>query len=207
MPDDKDTKGTEGDTGNDKDKKSDDSQAKAIEFDAFLKEQSQEVQDAYKTHTDGLTSALQKERDANKERAVADKKRDDEAAVKKRDADEAERKRLEEQGEFQKLAEQSTTRADKADARVAELEPLTERVKVLEGAVTGMVETAKKDVPEHILALLEAMPLEKQLEYLAKHGEALRKGGDGPEKTPDKDRDSNKITHEEKLKRSTMPRL
>ena len=171
-----------------------------IDFEKWLTEQPDEVRKGYETHTTDLKSALQKEREANKERDQADKKR-------QREANEAERKRLAEQGEYQKLAEEATSRADTAEKRVAELEPMAERVKALEEAMTGMVDQAKKGLEKHILALLEEMPLEKQLAYLAEHGDALRKKGSGPDPTPDADRDNDKITHEERQKRAWHPRL
>jgi len=98
---------------------------------------------------------------SEKAQAEAAKKAADEAAAKN--------------GEWQKLAE----------ARAAELETLRPNLTALEAAkaqlaeyeatVKAQADAAKKDLPAHILSLLESLTPVKQLEWLAKNADALGK--------------------------------
>jgi hypothetical protein len=111
---------------------------------------------------------------------LAAEQRKHEAAAKKA-ADDAEAKKLQEQQEFQKLAA-------KHEERVKELEPtaqLAERYKV---ALTAQLETLRKDLPAHLIELLDPMDVAAQLEWLAKHQDVIRAAppanGGGPPATP-----------------------
>lgn len=90
---------------------------------------------------------------AEQERAEAQRKKDVEAA---------EAKRLVEQNEFKTLAEQRA-------AKLAELEPLGERVKGLEAVIQGVYEAKLKDLPEAARKAVEALPglsVEQKLGWL-----------------------------------------
>ena len=83
-------------------------------------------------------------------------------AQRKKDADEAEAKRLVEQNEFKTLAEQRA-------AKLAELEPLGERVKGLETVIQGVYEARLKELPEAARKAVDALPglsVEQKLGWL-----------------------------------------
>lgn len=112
------------------------------------------------TDTTNLKSALESER---KLREAAEKeakelrrfKQDQENA--KRDADEAKAK---EEGKYQELL---TAR----DERIKQLEPLEAKAERYETALTAHLETQRKDLPKHILTLLDKLDPVDQLEYIA----------------------------------------
>lgn len=81
--------------------------------------------------------------------------------------DAAETARLTEQQEFKTLA-------DKANARVLELEPLAAQVEVYSETFTKMLEARRKGLPPHIVTLLDAVgdPL-KQLTWLEENADKL----------------------------------
>ena len=99
-------------------------------------------------------------------RAQAKWEADAKAAQVKADSA-AEKARLTEQQEFRTLAE-------KAEARVAELEPLAEKVKQYTDALTQMLESKRKGLPTHIVELLNKVgdPLE-QLTWLEENADKL----------------------------------
>jgi len=146
----------------------------AFNLDDWLKGIPDDAKAALKAKQDteiaGLKSALDKERDANK--ALERQQRD--AAKANQDA---EQERLTKQGEFEELAKQFGSRADKAESKLAEVEPqveaLTETVKRYEKALKGQLEATRGELPEHITELLDTMDPVRQLEYLAKHREEL----------------------------------
>ncbi len=101
---------------------------------------------------------------------VADRlKRANESAERKaaKERQEAEERAATEQGEFKKLAE---TRA----ARLAELEPLEATAKRYEAALTKHLDAARKDLPAHITALLDKLPVDEQLDWIAANQEQLK---------------------------------
>lgn len=83
----------------------------------------------------------------------AEKAATDEAALKK-------------QGDWQKLHEQEKKRAD-------DLEPFKAKAERSEAALKKMLENERKDLPKHIITLLDKMDPAEQLEYIAENREAL----------------------------------
>lgn len=90
---------------------------------------------------------------ADQERAAAD--------AKKAQSD-AEAARLAEQGEFKKLAEQ-------AEARAKDLEPHKVTAERYGAALTKLLEAERKDLPKHVLTLLDKLDPAEQLEYIAEN--------------------------------------
>lgn len=84
------------------------------------------------------------------------------ASEARKAAEAAEAKRLAEQNEFKTLAEQRA-------AKLAELEPLGERVKSLETVIQGVYEARLKDLPEAARKAVEGLPglsVEQKLGWL-----------------------------------------
>jgi len=79
---------------------------------------------------------------------------------------EAEQRALAEQGEYKTLAEQRA-------AKLAELEPKAGQVERYERALKAQVDHLRKDLPDHITALLDKMDPAEQLEYLAANRDKL----------------------------------
>lgn len=90
-----------------------------------------------------------------KDRLAREQRKGQEAADKARQ--DAEAKALAEQGKYKELA-------DGHAAKIAELEPKAQRY---EAALRAQVAELRKDLPEHITALLDKMDAAEQLEYLA----------------------------------------
>lgn len=151
----------------------------AFDFDKWLAEQSDEVKGGLEAHTAGLKKALDSERESAKSLKKAQK--DAQEA-----AEEAKKKELTEQGQYKALAEQAQAKLAEFEKKLGETSPLAERAKALEAALEGYVKKEREGLPKHILALLDALPLEKQLEYLTVNREALRASapGGGPPPTP-----------------------
>lgn len=174
---------------------------KPVSFDAWLAEQTDEVKAAYEAHTAGLKSALQSERQRAAEFEKAEKAR-------KAATDEAERKRLEEQGQYKDLADKAEARAKELEGQVTTLQPLTERVTALEGALKTYLDKEREGLPAHILALLDTQDVVEQLSYIAANRAALKppapSGGIPP--TPRAQGDG-KLTDEERRNRAWAARL
>jgi hypothetical protein len=81
--------------------------------------------------------------------------------------------RLKAAGEHQKLAE-------RAEARVKELEPVKERADRLLVIVQARLERERKGLPKHVLTLLDKLPAEDQLAWLDENAEALAKDAKTP---------------------------
>lgn len=86
-------------------------------------------------------------------------KRASEAAKEKAEKEAAE-KALKEQGEFKTLAEQRA-------AEVEALKPKAEYAEQLEAVVRKLLDEQRKDVPKHIIALLDKLSITDQLDYIA----------------------------------------
>ena len=172
-----------------------------FDFAKWLAEQPEAVRKAHEDHVAGLKSALDAERKRAKELEKAQRDRD-------KAAEEEERKRLEEAGEFKELAQQAETRATKAEARVAELEPLAERVAALEGALKGYLDAEREGLAPHVLALLDKLDVVEQLSWIAANREVLRPqdGRRGVPPTPNAD-PKGKLSDEEKRKQAWKTRL
>lgn len=74
--------------------------------------------------------------------------------------------RAREQGEFEKLAAGFKAKAE-------ELEPFKARAERYETALKALLETQRKDLPAHILTLLDKLDAAEQLEWIAANREAL----------------------------------
>lgn len=173
----------------------------ALDFAKWLAEQPEAVRKAHEDHVAGLKTALDAERKRAKDLEKAQRDRD-------KAAEEEERKRLEEAGEFKELAQQAETRATKAEARVAELEPLGERVAALEGALKGYLDAEREGLAPHVLALLDKLDVVEQLSWIAANREVLRPqdGRRGVPPTPNADPKA-KLSDEEKRKQAWKTRL
>ncbi len=170
-----------------------------INFEEWLAAQPENARAAYEQHTGGLKSALQKEREANKAHET-------EKAKAERERQEQERAQMEQQGQFKELAEAAEKRAAEAEAKIAELTPVTERVTRLEAVVKGYLDTERKDLPAHVTALLDKLDVTDQLEWIAANRDALSKQRAGIPATPDPKHRLN-ANDEERRKRAWKPRL
>jgi len=118
-----------------------------------------------KTFTQAELDAIIKERLAREK--TASEKAQAEAA--KKAADDAAAKN----GEWQKLAEARAAEIAEASKKLGELESATARLAEYEATIKLQADAAKKDLPAHILSLLDALPPVKQLEWLAKNASVL----------------------------------
>lgn len=99
-------------------------------------------------------------------------KRASEAAREKAER-EAKEAALKEQGEFKTLAEQRA-------AELEALKPKAEYAEQLEAVVKKLLEEQRKDVPKHIIALLDKLSITDQLDYIASNRAEWSK----PQQTP-----------------------
>lgn len=118
-----------------------------------------------KTFTQAELDAIIKERLAREK--TASEKAQAEAA--KKAADDAAAKN----GEWQKLAETRAAEIAEANKKLGELETAKTQLAEYEAAIKLQADAAKKDLPAHILSLLDALPPVKQLEWLAKNASVL----------------------------------
>ncbi len=84
----------------------------------------------------------------------------------KKAADAAEKARLAEQGKYQELAEA-------AEKRAADLEPYKAKSDRYEAALTKLLTQERKDLPKHVLTLLDKLDPADQLDYIAENREVL----------------------------------
>lgn len=133
------------------------------------------------------------------------KAEDDRKAELEKAAAEAEKQRLAEQGQYKELAEKAQARVTELETQLEELATLKERLPKLEGALQSQLATAKKDLPKHLLELLEKQDIIEQLEYLASHAEELRKPMPGVPATPNP-ATPQPLTDEERRKRAASIR-
>ena len=94
--------------------------------------------------------------------------------------------REEAEAEGLKKSEEWQTLAKKLEARVGELEPTAEQVTRYKGAIEKYLAAEKKDLPKHILALLDKLDPVDQIEYLSANRDEIGKGLQGvpPSPTP-----------------------
>ena len=131
------------------------------------------------------------ERERKKSEAAADKARK-----------EAEDAALETQQEWQKLAEQRQTRITELEPLQAQMETAEATIERYKGALTSMLEAQRKDLPAHILSLLDKQDPVDQLEYLAANADELRpQGRQGIPATP-KANGTTKLTDDERRKQA-----
>ena len=118
-----------------------------------------------KTFTQAELDAIIKDRLA-REKATSEKAQ---AEAAKKAAEEAAAKN----GEWQKLAETRAAEIAEANSKLGEFESAKARLAEYEAAIKLQADAAKKDLPAHILSLLNALPPVKQLEWLAKNASVL----------------------------------
>jgi predicted ATP-dependent endonuclease of OLD family len=117
-----------------------------------------------------------------KERLEREKSAREKATLKAKE--EAEAEALKKNQEWQALAEKNDARASELAVRIGELEPLGEQVTRYKGALEKYLAAEKKDLPKHVLVLLEKLDPIEQIEYLSANREELGKSGKGPEGVP-----------------------
>ncbi len=114
---------------------------------------------------DELIGTARKEGRSSASRELEDKQ--------KKDSEVAEQKRLEEQKEWEKLANDRKASVEKLEADNKTLTETNERYAT---AIKSKLESERKGLPEHIVALLDKLDPVDQLEWLAANGETARKG-------------------------------
>jgi hypothetical protein len=108
-----------------------------------------------------------------KDRLEREKTAREKAAAKAKE--EAEAKSLVENQAWQQVAQNHEKRANELLVKLDELEPLGEQVERYKGALEKYLVTEKKDLPKHVLVLLEKLDPIEQIEYLASNREELGK--------------------------------
>lgn len=109
--------------------------------------------------------------DMLKERLEREQKKADQKAQKAREDALAEQ--AAKNGEWQQLAEQRAARLTDMETQLATLEATTTKAQRYEQALGKQVETLRKDVPKHLLPLLDKLDVAEQLEWLAANREQL----------------------------------
>jgi hypothetical protein len=79
----------------------------------------------------------------------------------------AETAQLQEQGKLQELA-------DKLKAKLEEAQPKLKTAEKYEAVLTQYLEKERDGLPDHILPILDKLPVDEQLAYIAEHREVLR---------------------------------
>jgi hypothetical protein len=79
----------------------------------------------------------------------------------------AETAQLEEQGKLQELA-------DNLKAKLEEAKPKVKTAEKYEAVLTQYLEKEREGLPDHILPILDKLPVDEQLSYIAEHREALK---------------------------------
>jgi len=117
-----------------------------------------------------------------KDRLEREKSAREKAAAKLRE--DAEADALKKNQEWQTLSQKTEARANELQARVGELEAVGSQVERYKAALEKNLEAEKKDLPKHVLVLLEKLDPVEQLEYLAANREVLGKAGRTSEGVP-----------------------
>ncbi len=117
-----------------------------------------------------------------KDRLEREKSAREKAAAKLRE--DAEADALKKNQEWQTLSQKTEARANELQARVGELEAVGSQVERYKVALEKNLEAEKKDLPKHVLVLLEKLDPVEQLEYLAANREVLGKAGRASEGVP-----------------------
>ncbi|HEY3310564.1 MAG TPA: hypothetical protein VGK00_02885 [Anaerolineales bacterium] len=133
------------------------------------KQDKQEEQEAEKVFTQADLDRIIKER-LEREKTTREK-----AAAKAKE--EAEAEGLKKSEEWQSLAK-------RLEARVGELEPASEQVTRYKSALDKYLEAEKKDLPKHVLVLLEKLDPVDQMEYLSANRDDIGKASKGGEGVP-----------------------
>ena len=99
-----------------------------------------------------------------------------EAEKAKREAEEAAATK---NGEFQKLAEQRQERITALEGEVAGLKAVTDERDRYKAALESHLATQRQGLPKHVLELLDEMPVDKQLAWIAKNHDQIAGTGNG----------------------------
>lgn len=103
--------------------------------------------------------------DMLKERLERERAKTEKAAQKAREEAQAEAAAA--NGEWQKLAEQRAAKVAELEQQVASLEAATATAGRYEAALRVQVDALRRDVPKHLLPLLDRLDVAEQLEWLA----------------------------------------
>ena len=106
-----------------------------------------------------------------KERLEREAKKADAKAQKARE--EAQAEAAAKNGEWQQLAEQRAAKIAELESQAAALDATTTKAQRYEQALSKQVEVLRKDVPKHLLPLLEKLDVVEQLEWLAANRDAV----------------------------------
>jgi hypothetical protein len=106
-----------------------------------------------------------------RERLEREKQAREKAAAKAKE--EAEADAMKKYQDWQALAQANEKKAGELEARLGELEPLNDQVTRYKGALDKYLEAEKRDLPKHVLVLLEKLDPVEQIEYLSENREAL----------------------------------
>jgi len=109
--------------------------------------------------------------DMLRERLEREQKKAEKTAQKAREAALAEQ--AAKNGEWQQLAEQRAARLTDMETQLATLEATTTKAQRYEQALGKQVETLRREVPKHLLPLLDKLDVAEQLEWLAANREQL----------------------------------
>lgn len=101
----------------------------------------------------------------------------DAAALRTKVEQEAEATRLAEQQKWQELAGKREAEVKALEGKLEEGKAREGRLARLEAALQTQLATQRTGLPPHLLALLDKMPVEEQLEYLATNAAVLRPAG------------------------------
>jgi hypothetical protein len=125
----------------------------------------------------------QKELDAIfADRLAREKKKQDEATAKLKK--QAEEDALVKNQEYQKLADERGKRVAELEGQVGELETVRTQAERYKGALETYLQAEKKDLPKHVLTLLEKLDPVDQIEYISANREQLGKSNEGPQGVP-----------------------
>jgi|GEM_PF-2928586 len=116
------------------------------------------------------------------DRLAREKKKQDDAADKARK--EAEETALLENQKFQELAEERAKTIAELEPFKEQLDGANETIERYKGALDKYLEAEKKDLPKHVLALLEKLDPVEQMDYIAANREELGKGPEGIPPSP-----------------------
>lgn len=137
-----------------------------------------EPEKSKETQAAGLAAAVFTQADVDrivKDRLEREKTAREKVALKAKEDAEAEG--LKKNQEWQALAQKHEARTNELLAKLDELEPLGDQVDRYKGALESYLVTEKKDLPKHVLVLLEMLDPVEQIEYLAANREELGKVG------------------------------
>jgi molecular chaperone GrpE (heat shock protein) len=109
--------------------------------------------------------------DMLKERLEREQKKAEKTALKAREDALAEQ--AAKNGEWQQLAEQRAARLTDMETQLATLESTTTKAQRYEQALSRQVEAQRKDLPKHLLPLLDKLDVVEQMEWLAANREQL----------------------------------